>query len=60
MPVWIGVRERGDEHLLRVEGPGGRDEDGLEQLQDAGVADVPLDHVIDGWLLRRLGLLSAC
>jgi hypothetical protein len=55
-PLRLGVREHGDEHLLRVEGPGEGQQDGLEQLHDAGCADVILDGVIDG---RRLGRLVA-
>ena len=29
----LGVRDRRDEHQLRIEGPGECDENGLEQLQ---------------------------
>jgi hypothetical protein len=42
VPLRLGVRERRDEHLMRVEGPGDGHEDGFEQLHGAGGADALL------------------
>jgi len=58
VPLRLRVREHGDEHLLRVEGPRECQQDGLQQLHGTGRADVRLDGVVDGRrLVGQLGLL---